>query len=1022
MKSKIMQTIKNKKIQIALMECLVAIGCVIVLFVMTMAKYNLLDTTYSYSKVNTEVSEYSIEGNYMTRVMPLTQYEAFKKIAETTLNKKFKEKSYSIKVYVDENRTKEMTSGYIASGMVVVAIPKDDENINKTETIELPVNEKTENDIETEKKVEETIDKTSQEIIGEEKTKEIAEESEKSINTTEEIAYTISVIGDFTKDGDINVTELTKIIKCVVGLNNWNFTEEEKIAADLNNDGSIDIADVECCINYIVFGNLEVKEKEYTITFKNYDGKVLSTKTDYHKGDTVEIPENPTREADEIYYYEFSGWTPEVSTIVTGNAEYIATYRAVANKSKYKVEHYKEKLDGTYELAETEELAETTGKEVTATKKEYTGFSEDTENEERKVSGIVSGDGSLTLKLFYKRNQYTVTLTKDENIERVSLNGENIETKNYKYGESVSINAELKEEAGYNITFNKWVSSNTILIEDQINKATTIEIPEGNIELKATTNKTANEVSYKVEHYKEKLDGTYELAETEDLAETTGKEVTATKKEYTGFSEDTENKERKVSGIVSGDGSLTLKLFYKRNQYTVTFIDYNGTEISKIKYKYEEVINVPEDPTREADEIYTYEFLGWSPEVNEIAIEDVQYTAQYKATYIKYHIIFKNYEGTIISSKEDYHYGDTVEVPENPTREADDNYEYEFAGWDKEVTTVTKDEVYTATYHEIPYTILVKKADGRVEKYTSFKKAFETITDENINIQLIGDVTESVIIPEDKNVTLDLNNHKITSDQDATITNHATLLIVDNSIEKGGSIENTRNTAIVNNGDLTLGYDDGVVEDNILIKGQTNAIQNNETFHMYDGTLMGKSTILGNNAIIPEGEEYGLSVREEDGFQIATIKIIEIPEALVGETYYKTLQQAIDENNNETIYVIKKNVELIGSVTIDETKNLTIDLNGNNIESSSTTYVIENAGTLTITNTNESRVGSINSSKGRGIHNTANLKMKNVNVNSASYGVYNEKDLDIEDVNIKGGRVYNEHPSNDINFTMTRGS
>ena len=1025
MKQKIVRAIKNRKIQIALMECVVAIGCMIVLFVMMKPKEDFLASTYSYSKVES----YEIVGNRITRIMPQTNYETFIKIAKNTLKDEIKDGDI-VKVYTDEARTKEVTSGYVTTGMVIVITPEvvDGKEEKSENTVTQISSENVNASNVTNSTQSNTLNETNTNAISGESqtsTDDLTGQEEEEV-VSEEIVYTINVIGDLTGNGDINVTELTRIVRGVVNLKSWEFKEEEKEIVDLNGDDTVDITDIESCINYIVFGDLEVKEKEYTVTFKDYDGSIISQKTDYHKGETVQIPSNPIRGADETYSYEFVGWNPEISETVTENAEYTATYEAVANQAQYKVEYYQEKLDGTYELAETEELTGTTGKEVTATAKEYIGFSEDIENQERKVSGLVSGDGSLTLKLFYKRNQYTVTLTKDENIEEVSLDGVDIATKSYKYGESVNINAVLKEEAGYVIIFNKWISSDATLIADNENQNTIIQIPAGNIELQATANKTANEVSYKIEHYKEKLDGTYELAETESLEGTTGEEVTVTAKEYIGFSEDIENQERKVSGLVSGDGSLTLKLFYKRNQYTVTFKDYNGSEISKVKYKYEEVIEVPDNPMREADETYTYEFSGWSPEINQIVTDNVEYTAQYIGTYIEYSIMFKDYDGTIISSKTDYHYGDTIEMPGSPTREADDNYEYEFAGWDKKETKVTKDEVYTATYDAISYKILITKQDGTAQKYISFEKAFQDIQDEQVTVQVIEDMTESIVIPQNANITIDLNNHKINSGSEATIINNGKVVIVDNSIEKGGMIENTSNSVIINNSNLTLGYDDGVVEENILIKGKENAIQNNNIFYMYDGTLMGKSTITGNNAMIPEGEEYGISIREEDGIQIATIQIIEIPQALVGETYYMTLQEAINDNNEETIHVVKKNIELIDVITIDETKNLTIDLNGNNItKSNNTGYVIDNAGTLTIKNTNESNRGTITNAVGSTIRNNGNLTMQNININSYSYGIYNQKDLVIEDVNIESSNsygVYNTDPSNDINFTMAGGN
>ena len=48
--------------------------------------------------------------------------------------------------------------------------------------------------------------------------------------------------------------------------------------------------------------------------------------------------------------------------------------------------------------------------------------------------------------------------------------------------------------------------------------------------------------------------------------------------------------------------------------------------------------------------------------------------------------------------KETYHYGDDVAVPADPVKAADETYNYTFAGWDKEVTSVKGNVDYTAVY------------------------------------------------------------------------------------------------------------------------------------------------------------------------------------------------------------------------------------------------------------------------------------------------------------------------------------
>ncbi len=67
---------------------------------------------------------------------------------------------------------------------------------------------------------------------------------------------------------------------------------------------------------------------DYTVEFRDYDGKVLSSAV-YHYGDAVTVPADPERPADSAYTYTFAGWDKEV-VAVDGNVTYSATYEATA--------------------------------------------------------------------------------------------------------------------------------------------------------------------------------------------------------------------------------------------------------------------------------------------------------------------------------------------------------------------------------------------------------------------------------------------------------------------------------------------------------------------------------------------------------------------------------------------------------------------------------------------------------------------------------------------------------------------
>ena len=193
------RAIGKRRILIALMEYLVILGCLITLFVMLSPKERIKQTS-SYAKPE-EVSEYRIVNDYMARIRPLSKYNEFKEIAEKTIEKNLGN-SYEVKVYTNAQKTEEVTEGNIASGMIIEC-------------------------------------KENSEIIKD---------------------YIANVVGDITGNGDSNVTELTQIIRHIIGIESLN-DEGKELSADFNGDSRIDVTDVSMSINYIVYGTME-KDKE----------------------------------------------------------------------------------------------------------------------------------------------------------------------------------------------------------------------------------------------------------------------------------------------------------------------------------------------------------------------------------------------------------------------------------------------------------------------------------------------------------------------------------------------------------------------------------------------------------------------------------------------------------------------------------------------------------------------------------------------------------------------------------------
>ena len=70
--------------------------------------------------------------------------------------------------------------------------------------------------------------------------------------------------------------------------------------------------------------------ESFTITFKNEDGTILQS-TDWEYGSTPSYNGTPTKPSDIYYTYEFSDWSPTITT-VTGPATYTAQFKSIERK------------------------------------------------------------------------------------------------------------------------------------------------------------------------------------------------------------------------------------------------------------------------------------------------------------------------------------------------------------------------------------------------------------------------------------------------------------------------------------------------------------------------------------------------------------------------------------------------------------------------------------------------------------------------------------------------------------------
>ena len=140
-------------------------------------------------------------------------------------------------------------------------------------------------------------------------------------------------------------------------------------------------------------------------------------------------------------------------------------------------------------------------------------------------------------------------------------------------------------------------------------------------------------------------------------------------------------------------------------QYTVTFVDWDGTVISAADYDEgtsASGISVPSDPSRSHDGTYKYTFAGWTPAFADV-MENATYTATYTAAPLMYYnVTFVDYDGTtVLQAETSYPEGTAasdITQPATPTRASDGTYTYTFSGWSPALSEVTGDVIYAAVY------------------------------------------------------------------------------------------------------------------------------------------------------------------------------------------------------------------------------------------------------------------------------------------------------------------------------------
>ena len=342
--------------------------------------------------------------------------------------------------------------------------------------------------------------------------------------------------------------------------------------------------------------NIYYTRNSYTITTNKNIAKA-GTVTD---GGLYRFEKVITLKATSNAGYTFLGWydgttfvgnSTTLTCIVEKDVEYTAKWKANEN-TPYIVEYYLQNLENNnYTLYETDELTGTTDTTTIATIKSYSHFSY-TANAST-ITGNINGNGSLVLKVYYTRNSYTVTSSRNNtNAGTVTAGG------TYRYEKQISLKATTKE--GY--TFLGWFDGETLVCQSENFTLKVNKTAEYTAKWKANTN-----TPYTVNYYLQNLNDTnYTLFETYELTGTTDTTATAVIKEYQHFTYNASKS--KISGNLHGNGSLVLSVYYTRDNYTIA-VDVNNTKAGTVSgsgtYPFGKQV------TLTATTNAGYTFLGW---------------------------------------------------------------------------------------------------------------------------------------------------------------------------------------------------------------------------------------------------------------------------------------------------------------------------------------------------------------------------------------------------------------------------
>ena len=91
---------------------------------------------------------------------------------------------------------------------------------------------------------------------------------------------------------------------------------------------------------------------------------------------------------------------------------------------------------------------------------------------------------------------------------------------------------------------------------------------------------------------------------------------------------------------------------------------------------------------------------SYSSEVIVTSSSDISSSSEEQETY--YHVTFVNYDESVLYEVDVLEGSEALYSGEAPTKDEDDEFTYEFIGWDKELTNIQSNTTFTAQFNAVP--------------------------------------------------------------------------------------------------------------------------------------------------------------------------------------------------------------------------------------------------------------------------------------------------------------------------------